>query len=111
MANIFEPIATTPFSETEESIIIQNAVNKSVQINDLFYDLFSAFTFNRATGDLTVTGSINCNNLQYKKKDFGTSRPSGATIGQSFFDTSLGISGKPIWWDGAQWVDATGAAT
>lgn len=27
--------------------------------------------------------------------------------GRVYFDTTLG---KPIWYDGAQWVDATGAA-
>lgn len=27
-------------------------------------------------------------------------------IGQTYFDTTLGLA---IWWDGAQWVDATGA--
>ncbi len=35
------------------------------------------------------------------------SRPTLAvTTGQMYFDTDLGT---PIWWDGAQWVDATGA--
>lgn len=39
------------------------------------------------------------------------SRPSGGVpfgplLGQMYFDTDLT---KPIWWDGTQWVDATGA--
>jgi hypothetical protein len=35
--------------------------------------------------------------------------PFGALpIGATIFDQSLGASGKPIWWDGTQWVDATG---
>lgn len=29
-----------------------------------------------------------------------------AGVGLTLFDTTLG---QPIWWDGAQWVDATGA--
>ena len=33
-------------------------------------------------------------------------RPPSPVIGQRFFDTSLG---KPIWYDGSQWVDALGA--
>lgn len=34
------------------------------------------------------------------------SRPSLALIvGDTFFDTDLGI---PIWWDGTQWVNASG---
>jgi hypothetical protein len=33
-------------------------------------------------------------------------RPStGLLVGQFYFDTSLGI---PIWWNGTNWVDATG---
>lgn len=34
-----------------------------------------------------------------------TSRPASARTGQVFFDTTLG---KPIWYDGSNWVDATG---
>lgn len=34
------------------------------------------------------------------------SRPVSPVLYQLFFDTTLG---KPIWWDGANWVDATGA--
>jgi len=30
-------------------------------------------------------------------------------VGTMVFDQSLGITGLPIWWDGTQWVDATGA--
>jgi len=30
-------------------------------------------------------------------------------IGTMVFDQSLGVTGMPIWWDGTQWVDATGA--
>jgi hypothetical protein len=29
-------------------------------------------------------------------------------IGQTYFDTDLGTTGLPIWWDGTQWVNATG---
>jgi hypothetical protein len=34
-----------------------------------------------------------------------TSRPSAPEIGQRFFDTTLG---KPIWFNGTNWIDATG---
>jgi hypothetical protein len=55
----------------------------------------------------------------------GTWRPSGATAGKGvtasrptltasdvgvcYFDTTLDADGKPIWWTGTAWVDATGA--
>jgi len=32
-------------------------------------------------------------------------RPSSPTTGEGYFDTDVG---KPIWWSGAAWVDATG---
>jgi len=34
-------------------------------------------------------------------------RPSATLTGQQYFDTTLG---KPIWWNGSGWVDATGAS-
>jgi hypothetical protein len=34
-------------------------------------------------------------------------RPVTPSIGWQFYDQSLG---KPIWWDGATWRDATGGA-
>lgn len=36
----------------------------------------------------------------------GTDRKPGRHIGDFKFDTRLG---KPIWWTGKKWVDATGA--
>lgn len=35
----------------------------------------------------------------------GNARPTNPTIGYQFFDTTIG---KPIWYNGASWVDATG---
>ena len=35
----------------------------------------------------------------------GSSRPSSPKVGQPFFDTTIG---KPIWWNGTEWVDSTG---
>ena len=35
----------------------------------------------------------------------GTRPVAQLTVGQPFFDTTLG---QPIWWNGAAWVDATG---
>jgi len=38
--------------------------------------------------------------------DITANRPVGPALGQRFFDTTLGI---PIWFDGTNWVDATGS--
>lgn len=34
-------------------------------------------------------------------------RPTGSVLGQFYFDTTIG---KPVWWSGSTWVDATGSA-
>ena len=46
-------------------------------------------------------------NLKYKGSYSGTTekRLSGVDVGFQYFDTTLG---KPIWWNGSAWVDATG---
>jgi hypothetical protein len=40
-------------------------------------------------------------------KGIATSRPDSPVTGQECFDTDLG---KPVWWNGSAWVDATGTA-
>lgn len=40
----------------------------------------------------------------------GTTRPTSSVVGQFFLDTSLAAGvGKPIWWNGTGWIDATGS--
>jgi len=40
----------------------------------------------------------------------GTVRPRSSVVGQFFLDTTLASGrGKPIWWNGTGWVDATGS--
>lgn len=64
-------------------------------------------TLQRAFQDLTrslqlIAGANN-------NPDGGTTaaRPTAQlVVGQRYFDTTLG---KPIWWHGSAWVDATGA--
>lgn len=41
------------------------------------------------------------------ENDTSTNRPASPVVGRCFFDTTLG---QPIWYDGAGWVDAQGAA-
>lgn len=42
-------------------------------------------------------------------KGVTSARPANPTPGQQYFDTTLDADGKPIWWTGTDWVDATGA--
>lgn len=52
------------------------------------------------------------------KKDTTANRPTKTTLGVAndadwagylYLDTTLDADGKPIWWTGTAWVDATGA--
>jgi hypothetical protein len=45
------------------------------------------------------------------KRDTTANRPtpSASDVGLQYFDTTLDADGKPIWWTGTAWVDATGA--
>jgi hypothetical protein len=42
-------------------------------------------------------------------KDTTANRPTLPLPGQLYFDTTLDADGKPIWYTGTAWVDATGA--
>lgn len=48
---------------------------------------------------------------QTVKQDTTANRPSPAAsdIGILYLDTTIDADGKPIWWNGTAWVDATGA--
>jgi hypothetical protein len=42
------------------------------------------------------------------KKGITASRPTGVRAGYMYFDTTLATNGKPIWYNGTNWVDALG---
>ena len=42
-----------------------------------------------------------------ERADTTANRPTATGVGQIYFDTTLG---RPIWWNGTTWVDATGTA-
>lgn len=67
----------------------------------------SAFTDRKLTD--TPTDALQVVNRKYVTLN-GTSanRPKSSVIGQVYFDTSLATNGKPVWWNGTGFVDATG---
>lgn len=66
----------------------------------------SAFSDRKLTD--TPTDALSVVNRKYVTLN-GSTRPQSSVIGQSFLDTSLASGrGKPIWWNGTGWVDATG---
>lgn len=76
----------------------------SLQHFDVLNNVFRLY-FNQLNG----FNNIVTNNIQILSTvSAGTTAERPATdlqIGQQYFDTTLGI---PIWWDGTNWVDATG---
>lgn len=63
--------------------------------------------------DVSIDGTVitvNKSNLPFKANS-GSTRPTltSSDVGYIFLDLSLGTSGKPIWWTGSNWIDATGA--
>lgn len=56
----------------------------------------------------TPTDSLQVVNRAYVTNNGTTAnRPKSSVLGQPYFDTSLG-NGKPVWWNGTGFVDATG---
>jgi len=67
----------------------------------------TAMYTNRVSLETVFTTSISANtNKRVQVANGGTTRPSSPVNYEMFFDTSLG---KPIWYNGSDWVDATGA--
>ena len=72
----------------------------------LFISVFNAesklalISIDGLTSDLISTQTV--------KKGTTAGRPSTPYIGQSYLDTTLLASGKPIFWNGTAWVDALG---
>jgi hypothetical protein len=79
---------------------------------------FSQVHFDLLNNQLRVYfNTLDAANVQTQQAINTLSTPSAGTtalrpttslqVGQFYFDTSLGI---PIWWNGSNWVDATGTA-
>lgn len=83
-----------------ESSQIKNEVIKIIQD----YLKSKAFTDVQITD--TPTEAFQIVNRKFVTLNGSTAnRPRGSVLGQSYFDTSLG---KPVWWNGTGFVDATG---
>ena len=61
------------------------------------------------TGTTIDSGWLNgVNDYVNNTKGSTAQRPISPFIGLLYFDTSLAVQGKPIWFTGTSWVDATG---
>lgn len=109
-------IATTEFVTNAVPILGITLNGSSGSLNNHVANLTltksSTGTGNIVT-DVSIEGNVitvNKSNLPFKANS-GTTRPTltSSDVGYVFLDLSLGTSGKPIWWTGSNWIDATGA--
>jgi hypothetical protein len=86
-------------------------INLGGLVNAKNYNFGSQFSTN---GVCTLTVNTGGSTRQpIAKRGTTANRPAGllsADIGHLYLDTTLDPDGKPIWWTGTIWVDATGAA-
>lgn len=55
--------------------------------------------------NLSATKSIAVSKIQQSTSGTTASRPVASNVGDFYFDITIG---KPIWWNGSVWKDATG---
>ena len=61
--------------------------------------------FNTINGQSIYASQGSSTDISAIRSGSTSGRPSSPTIGYQFFDTTIG---KPIWYNGTSWVDATG---
>ena len=98
--------------ETFVMIVINNylaagSLNTTRSISQFKYALAldGSVTFQKRSGGAGVMGSWR--DICTPPAGYSSNRPSNPTTGYCFFDTGIG---KPLWWNGSSWVDATGKA-
>jgi len=98
--NILGPVGYNPTGEYDNT-------HKYDRLDVVYYEGSSYVALQESIGQLpTNTDYWDC--IAGQKTISGTTveRPSDDLwIGLVYFDTTLG---KPVWWDGTNWVDATG---
>lgn len=79
---------------------------------DILLDGYHRSSFPAALHVCTVAGTPGTFRTIASVTGKGATRPSeiqAGDVGVMFLDTNLAAAGKPIWWTGTAWVDATGA--
>ena len=92
--------------ESEENISVSGGtvvVKVKTSVATYGYDGLDAYQIAVMSGRFTGTQDEWLDSLAAHMS--GDERPDTPSVGMPFFDTVLG---KPIWWNGTAWVDATG---
>lgn len=106
--NVLGPVGYNPTGNYDPTRTYQ-------KLDVVYYQGSSYVAISDSLGQLPTNNEYwNCiaaGSIQVNKSGASTNRPTGLTndwqsIGTMFFDTTLG---KPIWWNGTNWVDATGS--
>ena len=81
------------------------AADESQQALVIPFPLRSPTELNRRTSEFSIAVLARLDTLEASGAT--ASRPTAVYVGQPYFDTTIG---KPVWWNGTTWVDATGTA-
>lgn len=91
---------------------IQNLIDQSTLTKDDVVSIIKAYNQGGGFTDRKLIDTPTDSNMAVPRgyvtmNGVSASRPTSSIIGQRYFDTSLG-NGKPIYWNGTGFVDATG---
>lgn len=90
-------------SDTDYGVKIEQDCLNNIVLHDVYTGISALAVYDLGTDNRTIDIILDGQNTSRA----GTSRPNSPYVGQWFFDTNLGY---PIWWNGTDWVDATGTA-
>lgn len=79
------------------------------RIKKLVPEMLKGSTFTQRKLTDTPTDNLSVVNRNYVTNN-GLTRPTSSVVGQPFLDMNLATgNGKPIYWNGTGWIDATGS--
>ncbi|MHA2248565.1 MAG: hypothetical protein ACXADY_26705, partial [Candidatus Hodarchaeales archaeon] len=97
---------------TASAVNIRNSTHLGASITVNGGTLYISPNTSLAANPTYTSGTLTDDRYKIRSGATGA-RPAQAQIGDTYFDTSLGANGKPIWYDGngtTGWADATRAA-
>jgi hypothetical protein len=102
---------TTSFPEEYHPGLYVSANGVVTQVFNIVGSTINTVNAIPAGGPFTVSVSAPVIDLPNAAKGTTAQRPTllASQVGFTYLDTTLDADGKPIWWNGTAWVDATGA--
>lgn len=98
-------LGLSPFTlEAPTGYTLNGASSITVQLQEYVSGVIFRFDLNIVGNNIKVTYS----GERKVKRGTTAQRPPSPTVGLRYYDTTLLASGKPIEWNGIEWVDSTG---